>query len=81
MKLFSITNIPSFMNCIRNCTGEVIFETPDGHIHDLKALANSISGIENQIIGGKLDVLTVHVKQPDDQLRIINFMAEMALAG
>ncbi len=81
MKLYSISNISSFMNCVRNCTGEVILEDKDGQLHDLKALANSIKGIENQIIGGKLDELTVYIRHPDDQFRMINYMAEMALVG
>ena len=81
MKLFNIENIPSFMNCVRECEGEIAFEDNNGELHDLKALANSFKGIENTINGGRLNSLTIHVSHPDDQYRIISYMAETALAG
>ena len=81
MKLFNIENIPSFLNCVRKCEGIVVFEDRNGELHDLKALANTLDRVGHVFHGGKLDTLTVYAVNPDDQYRLINFVAEMALVS
>lgn len=81
MKIFGITNIPAFMSCIRKCTGEVEFKDKNGEMRDLKALAQQFEVIEDSFAVARLDELTIRAKSPEDQCRLLNYAAEMALAS
>ena len=81
MKLFGITNISAFMSCIRECTGEVEFRDKNGEMRDLKALAQQLEVIEDSFTAARLDELTICAKSPEDQCRLLNYAAEMALAS
>ena len=81
MKIFGITNVPAFMNCVRKCAGEVEFRDKNGDMRDLKALAQQIEAIEGSFAVARLDELTIHAKLPEDQCRLLNYAVEMALAS
>lgn len=81
LKLFGITNVPSFMNCIRECTGEVEFRDKNGEMRDLKAIAQQFAVIEDSFAVARLDELTICAKSPEDRCRLLNYAAEMALAS
>ena len=48
MRIFSINNIPVFMQRIRSCTGNVHYEDRNGNYKDLKALAAQLESITRQ---------------------------------
>ena len=79
MKIFSINNIPVFMQRVRDCAGKVSFEDKNGDRQDLKALAHLFESIS--LSDGRLDELTVYFEKEEDCCRIINYLVEMALVS
>lgn len=79
MKIFNIENIPTFMQRVLDCKGNVCFENKYGNPQDLKALACQLEGTGLSLSGAKLTELTVYFEKEEDCLRIVNYLAEMAL--
>ena len=81
MRIFSINNIPVFMQRVRSCTGNVSKQDRNGNHQDLKALAAQLESIEHTLSDAKLDELTVHFEKEEDCYRMVNYLVEMALVS
>ena len=81
MRIFSINNIPVFMQRIRSCTGNVHYEDRNGNYKDLKALAAQLESIEHTLSDAKLNELTVYFEKEEDCCKMVNYLVEMALVS
>ena len=81
MKLFNIRNIPAFFSCVLSCEGSVAYEDGQGNRRDLKALANSMNGMDVTFLqGAAINGITLHLDHASDVSRMLRFSAGAALA-
>ena len=79
MTFYSIPNTRRFLERVRTCSGEVRYLDSDGRVLDLKAAAVALTDTGLERFVGPIDKIEVFTQRAEDAVRLIRFMAEMAV--